>query len=215
MTGSKKGTHRIQLRKTPQQGRSMQRVEHILAAARLLIVRHGLHGLKMTEIAAEAGVPIGSVYQYFPERAAIIKALFDGISESVQEKVATTFRAVGALDEALAGICGIMDWYYDLFLENPANFEILIAAETDRDLMRLNMDHKRKVGALFHESIRHLLPDNVAIDMERRVFLFGHLIGSAVRLAVVAGEADGPALLEECKMVVRETLFRAPGDMRA
>ena len=121
MTASENGTHRIQLRKKPQQGRSVQRVEEILAAARRLIGVHGLQGLKMTEIAAEARVPIGSVYQYFPERAAIIKALFDRITEMVQEKVVTTFRAVGSLEEALACICSITEWYYDLFREKPAN----------------------------------------------------------------------------------------------
>lgn len=215
MTESEKGTHRIQLRKTPQQGRSVQRVEQILSAARHLIGRHGLHGLKMTEIAAEAGVPIGSVYQYFPERAAIIKALFDRITEAVQEKVSTTFRAVGTLEEALSCICSITEWYYDLFLENPADFEILIATETDRDLMRLNVEDSRQVGTLFYESIRHLLPEPFPVDMERRSFLFSHLIGSAVRLAVVAGGVDGRALLDDWKVMVRDMLFHVPAEKRA
>lgn len=215
MTASENGTHRIQLRKRPQQGRSVQRVEEILAAARRLIGVHGLQGLKMTEIAAEARVPIGSVYQYFPERAAIIKALFDRITEIVQEKVVTTFRAVGSLEEALACICSITEWYYDLFRENPANFEILIATEADRDLMRLNVEDSRKVGTLFYDSIRHLLPENFPVAMERRSFLFSHLIGSAVRLAVVAGEADGRALLDDWKVMVRDMLFHVPADVRA
>lgn len=215
MRGSEKGTHRIQLRKAPQQGRSVQRVEQILSAARLLIGRHGLQGLKMTEIALEAGVPIGSVYQYFPERAAIIKALFDRITEAVREKVSNTFHAVGSLDEALANICTITEWYYDLFRENRANFEILLATETDRDLMRLNVEDSRQVGMLFYESIRHLLPENFPVEMERRSFLFSHLIGSAVRLAVVTGDQDGRALLNDWKVLVRDMLFHVPSEHKA
>ncbi len=209
--GEKSGSDRINYRKRPQQDRSVQRVEQILAAARLLIGRHGLQGLKMTEIAAEAGVPIGSVYQYFPERAAIVKALFERTAEAVQEMIRTSFHAVGSLNEALDVICSVTDWYYQQFLENPADFEILIATETDRDLIKLNVEDSRQVGELFYNSIKHLLPPDFPVDMSTRSFLLSHLIGSAIRLAVVAGEPDGRMLLNDWKQLIREIMFHVPG----
>lgn len=208
--GQKTGTDRINYRKRPQQDRSVQRVEQILAAARLLIGRHGLQGLKMTEIAAEAGVPIGSLYQYFPERAAIVKALFERTAESVQDKIRSSFHAVGSLDEALDVICRVTDWYYQQFRENPADFEILIATETDRDLIQLNVEDSRQVGELFYCSIKHLLPADFPVDMSTRSFLLSHLIGSAIRLAVVAGEPQGQQLLDDWKILVREIMFHVP-----
>ncbi|MBB4064262.1 TetR/AcrR family transcriptional regulator [Gellertiella hungarica] len=206
----KSGSDRINYRKKPQQDRSVQRVEQILAAARLLIGRHGMQGLKMTEIAAEAGVPIGSLYQYFPERAAIIKALFDRTAEAVQEKIRSSFHAVGSLEEALDIICSVTDWYYQQFRENPADFEILIATETDRDLIMLNVEDSRQVGELFYNSVRHLLPEDFPVDMSTRSFLFSHLIGSAIRLAVVAGEPLGRTLLNDWKTLIRDMLFHVP-----
>lgn len=210
----KQGSNRINYRKKPQQERSLQRVEQILAAAKLLIGRHGMHGLKMTEIAQEAGVPIGSVYQYFPERAAIVKALFDRTAEAVQEKVVHSFRAVGSLEEAVETVCGIIDWYYRQFLDNPADFEILIATETDRDLIQINVEDSRRIGELFHESIAHLLPADFPVDMTTRSFLFSHLIGSSVRLAVMAGEPTGSRLLADWKALVRDMIFHIPSGRR-
>jgi AcrR family transcriptional regulator len=208
------GSERINYRKKPQQERSLQRVEHILAAAKLLIGRHGLQGLKMTEIAREAGVPIGSVYQYFPERAAIVKALFDRTAETVQEKVVHSFKSVGSLEEAVETICTIIDWYYRQFQENPADFEILIATETDRDLIKINVEDSRRVGELFYQSIAHLLPADFPIDMPMRSFLFSHLIGSSVRLAVMAGEPTGSRLLADWKALVRDMIFHVPSSQQ-
>lgn len=208
----KSGSDRINYRKKPQQDRSVQRVEQILAAARLLIGRHGMQGLKMTEIAVEAGVPIGSLYQYFPERAAIVKALFDRTAEGVQEKIRNSFHAVGSLGEALDVICSVTDWYYQQFLEHPADFEILIATDTDRDLVQLNVEDSRQVGELFYNSIRHLLPQDFPVDMAMRSFLLSHLIGSAIRLAVVAGEPQGRQLLADWKLLLRNVLFHVPAE---
>ncbi len=188
----------------------MQRVEQILAAARLLIGRHGVQGLKMTEIAAEAGVPIGSLYQYFPERIAIIKALFDRTADIVRDRIISSFHAVGSLEDAIDMIEQMTEWYYTQFRENPADFEILIATETDRDLLRLNVADSRCVGSLFYNAIRHLLPEDFPVDMATRSFLFSHLIGSTVRLAVVAGEPEGRKLLDDWKNVVREMIYFVP-----
>nr|WP_316652613.1 TetR/AcrR family transcriptional regulator [uncultured Gellertiella sp.] len=207
---AKSGSERINYRKRPQQDRSVQRVEQILAAARLLIGRHGMAGLKMTEIAAEAGVPIGSLYQYFPERIAIIKALFDRSAEAVREKLHASFHSVNSLDEAADQVCGMIDWYYQQFLDHPPDFEILVATETDRDLMKLNVEDSRKIGAYFYNSIKHLLPSDFPVDMEARSVLLSHLIGSAIRFAVLSGEPAGRQLLEDWKDMVRDMIFQVP-----
>ena len=88
-------------RRTPQQARSVHRVKTILDVARELIGKDGASGLKMTEIAKLAGIPIGSLYQYFPEKAAIIKALYDTISSDVSGKVSAAFASIKSLEEAV------------------------------------------------------------------------------------------------------------------
>jgi AcrR family transcriptional regulator len=62
-------------RRTPQQERAQNTVDVIVAAARALVVEQGLDALSTNRIARRAGVSIGSVYQYFPSKRAIIAEL--------------------------------------------------------------------------------------------------------------------------------------------
>lgn len=62
-------------RRTPQQERSQNVVEVILTAAKQLVVRDGVHKLTTNGVARLAGVSIGSLYQYFPGKRAIIEEL--------------------------------------------------------------------------------------------------------------------------------------------
>jgi len=62
----------ISSRKTPKQARSAQLVTDILAAAAQVLARDGAQHFTTARVAAKAGVSIGSLYQYFPNKAAIL-----------------------------------------------------------------------------------------------------------------------------------------------
>ncbi|MFN5165613.1 MAG: TetR/AcrR family transcriptional regulator, partial [Pseudomonadota bacterium] len=70
---------RIELRprKSPRQVRSADTVETILAAAARVLERESLAGFNTNRVAAVAGVSVGSLYQYFPNKSALIAALID------------------------------------------------------------------------------------------------------------------------------------------
>lgn len=59
-------------RKTPVQERSRRTVDEILGAAARILVEDGYSALTTNDVAAAAGVSIGSLYQYFPNKAAIL-----------------------------------------------------------------------------------------------------------------------------------------------
>src|SRR5436305_13842349 len=63
------------LRRVPVQGRSVARVARMLDACAELIDDLGYDGLTTTLLAERAGVAIGSVYQFFPDKRAIVQAL--------------------------------------------------------------------------------------------------------------------------------------------
>ncbi|MBW2628511.1 MAG: TetR/AcrR family transcriptional regulator [Deltaproteobacteria bacterium] len=62
-------------RKRPSQARSKATVEAILVAAAQVFQRHGYVGATTDRIAERAGVSVGSLYQYFPNKDAILVAL--------------------------------------------------------------------------------------------------------------------------------------------
>jgi len=63
------------LRRKPQQARSRARVARLLEAAERVLVTEGVPALTTTRVAAEAQVSVGSLYQYLPDRDAIVAAL--------------------------------------------------------------------------------------------------------------------------------------------
>ena len=64
-------------RKTPRQERSQNMVETILDATARVLAARGYAGTNTNLIAERAGVSVGSVYQYFPNKDALIVALHD------------------------------------------------------------------------------------------------------------------------------------------
>jgi AcrR family transcriptional regulator len=62
----------ISSRKQPQQARSTELVATILEAAVQVLAREGAQRFTTARVAEKAGVSIGSLYQYFPNKAAIL-----------------------------------------------------------------------------------------------------------------------------------------------
>ncbi|MPQ67526.1 MULTISPECIES: TetR family transcriptional regulator [unclassified Pseudomonas] len=63
---------RITSRKQPKQARSNDLVDSILQAAIQVLAKEGMRRFTTTRVAERAGVSVGSVYQYFPNKAAIL-----------------------------------------------------------------------------------------------------------------------------------------------
>jgi AcrR family transcriptional regulator len=69
---AKRGKPLISARKDPQQARSTQLVAAILEAAARVLVRDGAYQFTTARVAEAAGVSVGSLYQYFPNKEAIL-----------------------------------------------------------------------------------------------------------------------------------------------
>jgi AcrR family transcriptional regulator len=63
---------RISSRKEPKQARSTELVAAILEAAVQVLAKEGAHRFTTARVAEKAGVSVGSLYQYFPNKAAIL-----------------------------------------------------------------------------------------------------------------------------------------------
>lgn len=70
-------TDRFRQRKQPKQERAAETRQRILAAAAHVFAEHGYAAGTTNRIAGRAGVSIGSLYQYFPNKDAVLRALMD------------------------------------------------------------------------------------------------------------------------------------------
>jgi AcrR family transcriptional regulator len=72
---SPRSPHPKKMRRQPQQARSQERVKQILDVAEQMFLEIGYEVTTTRTIAARAEVSVGSLYQFFPDKEAILKAL--------------------------------------------------------------------------------------------------------------------------------------------
>ena len=133
---------RIELRqrKSPRQQRSADTVEALLTAAARVLERESLAGFNTNRVAEVAGVSVGSLYQYFPNKSALIAALIDRQQSALAERIEACVAAQhgGSLRQALQALA-----------------EIGIEQQYGRPLLAAALDHEElrlPLGARLRES---------------------------------------------------------------
>jgi AcrR family transcriptional regulator len=83
----------LKARKMPGQARSQETVHIIVEASARILETDGLRGFNTNAIAAKAGVSVGSLYQYFPNKDAIVLALIGNYEERLHSAVVEAVQA--------------------------------------------------------------------------------------------------------------------------
>ncbi len=83
----------IPLRRRPRQLRGQRRIEAILDAAERLFAVMGYEATSTNQIAAEAHTSIGSLYQFFPNKEAILRALVARSQEQMRDVLDEVFAS--------------------------------------------------------------------------------------------------------------------------
>ena len=91
---SKPRQTQLEPRKTPQQQRSASSVEAILQATVQVLLKQGGSGLTTTRVAHRAGVSVGTLYQYFPNKSALLQALLKRHLEGTATAVETACESL-------------------------------------------------------------------------------------------------------------------------
>lgn len=103
MTGAKPNPpQHLQKRRVPHQDRSRDAVERILRAAADLLSEHGVEKLTTRNIAQQAGVNVSTLYQFFPNKHAIVYTLYE---DWIEAGKGVFFRADQNLSDA-------GDWHF-------------------------------------------------------------------------------------------------------
>src|SRR5271155_2757635 len=97
-------------RRRPQQRRARETVESVLDAVIRILKRKGPGAMTTNRIAEVAGVSIGSVYQYFPDKRAIFVALHERHVEDIDRMVETKLveHAASSLDDLIRAMVEAM-----------------------------------------------------------------------------------------------------------
>lgn len=83
-------------RKQAVQNRSRMTVDALVEATARILVKEGFDKASTNRIAQEAGVSIGSLYQYFPSKEALVAAVIDRHNEQLMLVVRAALREVAS-----------------------------------------------------------------------------------------------------------------------
>ncbi|MGI5492136.1 TetR/AcrR family transcriptional regulator [Microtetraspora malaysiensis] len=211
MTNAAGGT----LRRRPSQRRSLERVERMLDECALLLDEVGYEQLTTKEVARRAEVPIGTFYQFFPDKQGLVRAL--------------ALRNLDAfLDRLAARVAGIAlrDWTeaVDLFIDEfvamkrttpgfgVVDFGEILTTPGGPALpeTRRMLDRVLENNVIVADRLRSLTIELLGAPRSEglgRVFIVAVEAADAVlKLAFRAHPQGDPDLIAECKRLVRRYL---------
>lgn len=199
-------------RRVPKQERSRQRVEAILDAAMTLIGEKGVDAVSMLDIARKAGGPLASVYQYFPNKSAILALLFERWCTLTRQSLdALPSDQPATLDDLAAMFSASLDLYVERVRADPAIQDLINAVLADKTLQHMDIEDSRWHTQEIIKVSRHLVPEARQAEFERAVFLLAHLVGGLMRLVLAVGETEGDKIVSDYKLLVKSSLEHTLG----
>jgi AcrR family transcriptional regulator len=190
------------LRRKPQQARSKARLARVLQAAERVLVGEGVEALTTTRVAAEAKVSVGSLYQYLPDRDAIIDALAAGYFAKLEAAMDGFVEAASAQGwEDPVGV--LVDAFARIYRTEHGFRALWFGSGLTERTRAADREHKRRMA----DGIRRvLLALGVARDDEAlsRACHASVLAADALAQEAFRRTAQGDAeLLEEAKVMLR------------
>jgi AcrR family transcriptional regulator len=197
----------IHTRKKPQQERSRKRVQKVLQAARDLISEKGLEATTISDVAQRASVPIGSVYQFFPNKTAIILELISEFMTAMNERYRALLEPSDNLDACVAALMHITDEFYEAVSSNPVLLDLFSAFAADRSIAGLDIEDTKRNSALIFQTVSRFLPAENHAEANRAILLFVHISTSVARLALT-DKTSAKAILDTYKATIQREMYR-------
>jgi len=187
----------LEPRKSPIQARSVASVDAILKATVQVLLRLGKERLTTTNVALRAGVSVGTLYQYFPNKKALLQAALKRHLTEVAEAVEQVCRAQQgrALREMATAV---ITAYLDAKMKVAKTSSALYSVSSDVDGARI----VQQITTRFHKAIVEMLrtaSDPLAGDPQLVATMLLASMGGVVRILLESStpEEQLDALREE------------------
>lgn len=196
----------IGLRTRPSQARSQKRLETILDAAAAILEDEGPDALNTNRIARLSGVPVASLYHYFPNKHAVLAALgerwLDRVSAAIDQAEAACPPEAGLLVFMDACLVGLADSY-----QGTAGLEALMRAMSLLpELRELEEQHDKRAVQRMADLVRRGGVAASASELHRIAEVL--VMGGHALLVMLRDkpETDRPAVLVEVQLLWRSYL---------
>ena len=190
------------LRRQPRQVRSQERVRRILEAAEALFLAGGVGATTTNAIAARAGVPIGSLYQFFPDKGAILRRLAQRYGEQLHEQLAAFDQGEGPALPLEAYLRRIVELTDRFFRDHPGYPAIFMDAQSSTaELAAIEEEADARLIADWSGTLAQRAAASGAVlsDEDGRLiaYVLVKAIGNLLWLSATQGEASRDRLVRE------------------
>ena len=190
------------MRRKPRQARSQERVNRILDVAEDLFASQGYTATTTNAIATQAQVPIGSLYQFFPDKTAILLALALRYAEKLHQQLT-------AIDEAESPPLSLSDYVDQLidatdrfFTENPSYHAIFMEVQgTTRELKAIDEAADARLIQDLANSLAKRDARLEPADYEAIAFVLVKTIGTLLCLSLSQEKSFRQRLVVETKRI--------------
>lgn len=194
------------VRREPRQARSRARVAQILAAADGILSLEGFEALTVRRIAQEASVPVGSIYQFFPDKAAVVDALAHGY---IGEFDAAIARLVEGAEDAGDGdgwadpVGRLVDEFANLYRSRPGYVALWSGRHLSPELARADETNNLAIAAGVRRILvaRGILHDGP--DLERNAQVAVRVADALLQFAFAGAAGGDELILQELKTLLR------------
>jgi AcrR family transcriptional regulator len=195
----------------PQQQRSREKVARILAATARLLEEHHHEQIGTKLIAAEAGVSIGVLYRFFPDKHAILGSLMvhwldrfrSAVEDVVNSELPATPSEFGAA--VIAGQVRVRretPGYQGLFLHSPWHPELTEYDEATNG----------RIVALVHDALLHGYGYPATAEFRFRTELMVTTVAQLLTTAFKLDPEGDPRVLAEIQLLMDGWMFARPSD---
>lgn len=175
-------------RKTPRQARSAATIEAIHIATIQVLLAGGVGRLTTTRVAERAGVSVGTMYQYYPHKQALLFALverqFDLIESAMRDAAE---RLMGCGLKAIAE--GLATAWLDAKMADMVASRAIYGIAAEFDLSEL-MNRAATCMTQMIESLLAVAPDADFADRASVAFMLAALLGGSVRVVMEADASE-------------------------
>lgn len=141
-------------RRQPKRRSGRQIVDSILDAARDILVTQGFAKLTTNKIAERAGVSVGSVYQYFPNKQAVVAGLTERINDAMLRQLKAAMEAELSVRDRLRAALDVLcstnvadaELRRVLLLHVPRSWEHTGIVKAERDALELVRGFARQLA---------------------------------------------------------------------
>jgi len=194
-TGNSDSSSPILPRKAPVQDRSQIRFSRILEVANQLIVDQGVALVSMKDISQTAEISIASLYQYFPEKAAIIATLAHKYNVAGEQCVKEIISNIKKPEDVTPAIYAIVDSYHDFFREVPGSYAIWQATQADTRLYHIDEQHCEKVAQIIAQGLITANPQFSKEEAHSHGLLLTILLAAIIRKIATYPQSNAKSLI--------------------